>query len=162
MTIPNAPAPHVLRSVPAAEGGALPDPQVHPELYDDVLVKRFIAWAIDSVLVWGLWLVLSVLSLGILIWLLPFFAVLDFVYRASTLSRRSATWGMRLAGIELRDRRGERLDGGQAFAHTCGYMASMVMFFPVQVASLAAMAVTERRQSLTDMVLGTAVLNRQV
>ena len=139
----------------------LPDPQAQPEFYDDVMLKRFLAWVVDSALVWGLWLVLSVLTLGILIWLLPFFAVLDFVYRTATLSRRSATWGMRLVGIELRDRRGEPLDGGQALAHTAGYMFSMVTFFPVQVASIVTMAATERRQSLTDMVLGTAALNRR-
>ena len=144
-----------------AHDTALPDPQAHPEFYDDVMVKRFLAWLVDSALVWGLWIVLSVLTLGVLIWLLPFFAVLDFVYRAATLSRRSATWGMRLAGIELRDRRGEPLDGGQAFAHTAGYMFSMVMFFPVQIASIVVMAISDRRQSLTDLVLGTAVLNRR-
>ena len=144
-----------------AHESALPDPQSHPEFYDDVMVKRFVAWLVDSVLVWGLWVVLSVLTLGLLIWLLPFFAVLDFVYRASTLSRRSATWGMRLAGIELRDRRGEPLDGGQAFAHTAGYMFSMVMFFPVQIASIVMMAISDRRQSLTDMMLGTAAINRR-
>ena len=148
-------------ALPAVPGTALPDPQTQPEFYDDLLLKRFVAWLIDSMLVWGLWVVLSILTLGILIWLLPFFAVLDFVYRIATLSRRSATWGMRVVGIELRDRRGEPLDGGQAFAHTAGYMFSMVMFFPVQIASIVMMAVSERRQSLTDLVLGTAALNRR-
>ena len=144
-----------------ARAASLPDPDLHPQFYDDVMVKRLIAWVIDSVLVWGLWVVLSILSLGILVALLPFFAVLDFVYRTATLSRRSATWGMRVAGIEVRDRLGEPLDGGQALAHTAGYMTSMLLFFPVQVASIVLMAVSERGQSLTDFVLGTAVVNRR-
>lgn len=137
----------------------LPDPDAAPEFYEDTPTKRAIAWAIDAVLVFGLWVVLTVLSLGLLVWLLPFFAVLDFVYRAVTISRRSATWGMRAMSIELRDRRGEPLDAGQAILHTAGYMFSIVTF-PVQVVSMVMMLATARRQGLTDHVLGTAAVNR--
>ena len=136
----------------------LPSPEAAPELYRDVPSKRLVAWLIDTVLVWGLWVLLTVLTLGFLVWLLPFFAVIDFFYRTMGLANRSATVGMRVAGIEIRDRRGERLDFGQAFLHTAGYMFSMVTF-PVQLVSILFMAGTERRQGLTDMVLGTAALN---
>ena len=145
--------------IPSTAPGALPDPDAAPEFYDDTPMKRAVAWALDSVLVWGLWLVLTVLTLGIGVFLLPFFAVIDFVYRWTTISRRSATWGMRMAGIELRDRRGEPLDSGQAFVHTAGYVASMVLFVP-QIASAAMMLATPRRQGLSDHVLGTAAVNR--
>ena len=137
----------------------LPDPEAQPEFYDDTPTKRALAWAIDTVLVFGLWIVLTVLTLGFAVWLLPFFAVLDFVYRTVTISRRSATWGMRAMSIELRDRRGEPLDFGQAALHTAGYMASIVTF-PVQVVSAAMMLATARRQGLTDHVMGTAAVNR--
>ena len=137
----------------------LPDPEAQPEFYEDVPTKRAVAWAIDTALVFGLWMVLTILSAGILIWLLPFFAVVDFVYRTVTLSRRSATWGMRAMSIELRDRRGETLDLGQAFLHSSGYMVS-VLTFPVQVISMVMMLATARRQGLTDHVMGTAAVNR--
>ena len=137
----------------------LPDPDAQPEFYDDTPTKRAIAWAIDTALVFGLWLVLTVLSAGLLVWLLPFFAVVDFLYRTTTISRRSATWGMRAMSIELRDRRGEPLDFGQAVLHTAGYMASIVTL-PVQIVSGAMMLATPRRQGLTDHVMGTAAVNR--
>ena len=137
----------------------LPDPEAQPEFYEDTPTKRAVAWLIDTALVWGLWLVLTVLTLGVAVWLLPFFAVLDFVYRVATISRRSATWGMRAMSLELRDRRGETLDFGQAFLHTSGYMFSAVTF-PVQLVSILMMLATSRRQGLTDHVMGTAAVNR--
>ncbi len=137
----------------------LPDPDAQPEFYDDTPTKRAIAWAIDTALVWGLWAVLTVLTLGLAVLLLPLFAVIDAVYRTVTISRRSATWGMRAMSIELRDRRGEPLDFGQAALHTAGYMVSMVTF-PVQLVSAAMMLATPRRQGLTDHVMGTAAVNR--
>ncbi|MGR3541889.1 MAG: RDD family protein [Hasllibacter sp.] len=143
---------------PTPHLNGLPDPQTAPELYRDVPSKRLVAWLVDTVIVWGLWVLLTIFSLGLLVWLLPLFAVADFFYRTIGLTNRSATIGMRVAGIEIRDRRGERLDFGQAFLHTTGYMFSVVTF-PVQLVSILFMAGTERRQGLTDMVLGTAALN---
>lgn len=137
----------------------LPDPEAQPEFYEDTPVKRAIAWVIDTALVWGLWVVLTILTLGVAVWLLPLFALVDFLYRAVTIGRGSATWGMRAMSIELRDRRGEPLDFGQAVLHTSGYMVSMVTL-PVQIASAAMMLATARRQGLTDYVMGTAAVNR--
>ena len=148
-----------MRAMTTEPLSGLPDPDTQPEFYDDTPTKRVVAWLIDTALVFGLWIVLTVVTLGIAVWLLPFFAVVDFFYRMVTIARGSATWGMRVMSIELRDRRGEPLDGGQAFLHTAGYMASIVTF-PVQLVSMAMMVMTPRRQGLTDYVMGTAAVNR--
>ena len=97
----------------------LPDPVTKPDFYDGILFKRAAAWVIDVVLI---------VLLGLLV--LPFTAftgvfffpvlilVVGFVYRWFTLSGNSATWGMRMMGMELRDRDGLRLQSGTALAHT--------------------------------------------
>ncbi|MFP4405096.1 RDD family protein, partial [Rhodosalinus sp.] len=86
--------------------------------------------------------------------------VVGLIYRTLTIAGGSATWGMRLMSIELRDRRGERLDFGQALMHTLGYSVSLA--FPLlQAISIVLMLTGERRQGLTDLVLGTVMLNRR-
>ena len=67
---------------------------------------------------------------------------------------------MRLMAIELRDASGARLDLGLAFLHTIGYTVSWAVA-PLQLISVILMAATPRGQGLTDMVLGTAALNRR-
>ena len=95
----------------AAAGADLYDPTLHPDLYDEILPRRLVAFAIDAfiVLVAMIPVALAVVVLGILTlglgWLLfPFvFAVVGLGYLALTLgSEESATVGMRLAGIEMR------------------------------------------------------------
>ena len=88
------------------------------------------------------------------------FLVISFLYRWSTLASGSATWGMRLLAIELRDGNGDRLDGGTAFLHTLGYSVSIA--FPLlQVVSVGLMLTGSRAQGLTDNVLGTVAINRR-
>jgi uncharacterized RDD family membrane protein YckC len=66
---------------------------------------------------------------------------------------------MRLMAVTLRDRDGGRLDAATAFAHVLGYTVSMALF-PLQLVSIALMIALGRGQGLTDLVLGTAVINR--
>ncbi|MGR3497211.1 RDD family protein [Citreimonas sp.] len=140
---------------------ALPDPAVQPEFYDGVAVKRGIAWAIDVVVVALMVVPAVVLTAFIGLFFLPFlYAAISFVYRVLSISGGSATWGMRLMAIELRDTAGRRLDFGQAFLHTVGYTVSLA-FAPLQVISVILMLATERGQGLTDHVMGTAALNRR-
>ena len=139
----------------------LPDPVTQPAFYADTPVKRGLAWAIDMVVIVALTLLAVVFTAFIgLFFFLGLMLVIGFVYRVLTITGGSATWGMRLMSIEFRDSRGERLDFGQAFLHTLGYSVSMS--FPlIQIVSIVLMFVTERRQGLTDMALGTVVLNRR-
>jgi len=85
--------------------------------------------------------------------------VIGFFYRWFTIANRSATWGMRMMSIELRDAAGHRLDSGTAFWHTAGYTFSVVTA-PLQLVSIVMMALTARGQGLSDTVLGTVMLNR--
>ena len=139
----------------------LPDPDRQPQFYDGVAIKRLIAWIADTILILliSCVVVLFTAFVGLLIWPILYLTI-GFVYRWVTISGNSATWGMSLAGVEIRDNRGERLDASGAFLHTLGYTVSMA--FPVlQVISVALMLMTPRGQGLTDHVMGTVALNRR-
>ncbi|MCK8463690.1 RDD family protein [Aliiroseovarius sp. S1339] len=138
----------------------LPDPETQAEFYQDVVFKRLLAWLIDVVLIFALCVLVSLLTFGIgfFLWGLIYLAV-SFVYRVTTLTSQSATLGMRLAAIELRNHRGERFDRSTAALHTLGYFVSMSTFV-LQVISIVMMFTTPRGQGLVDMVLGTAAVNR--
>ncbi|CRL16155.1 RDD family protein [Phaeobacter italicus] len=140
---------------------ALPDPDYQAEFYQSVASKRLLAWVVDSVFIFILASLAVVLTAftGLFIWPL-LYLVIGFVYRVATISNGSATWGMRFAGIELRDQRGRRLDGSLALLHTAGYSISVAI--PVlQVISVLMMLTSSRGQGLTDALLGTVMLNRR-
>ena len=140
---------------------ALPCPAASPEHYDGVVAKRALAWVVDAALIAAMTLVAVLLTLGVGLIFLPAVAlVVGGLYRVATLSGGSATWGMRLMGIELRGPDGHRLSGGQSVLHVAGYYASVTFALLPAVASAVAMLATERRQGLTDLVLGTAAINR--
>jgi len=141
--------------------GGLPDPYLYPEFYRDVPSKRFFAWVADIIVIALLTALLTVFSLFTALLILPFvFATLSFLYRWVTLASGSATLGMRLAGIEVRAPDGGRLSPLEGFLHTAGYFVSVAVF-PLQLVSIALMLITARGQGLTDLVLGTAALNRR-
>lgn len=140
---------------------ALPCPHAQPEFYDGVVFKRGMAWIIDVAIIAALTVCASLLTIGIGFFFFPLlFLVIGGVYRISTLAARSATLGMRMMGIELRDFHGQRFDGSQAALHVLGYYASVMFAILPALASVVAMLVTERKQGLTDLVLGTAAINR--
>lgn len=138
----------------------LPDPVSQAEFYRDVPMKRLIAWVVDTILVALLTAVIVPFTAFVALFFLPFFfLVLGFLYRWVTLSTRSATWGMRLTAIEFRRADGLPLDPASAFLHTLGYTVSMAMVLP-QILSVGLMATSARGQGLSDLVLGTAAINR--
>ena len=140
----------------------LPDPEYLAELYEDVPSKRLFAWIVDVALIAIIVGVLTLFSFLTALFFLPFlFAVVSFLYRWGTLATRSATPGMRLMSIELRDTQGDFLNGATAFLHTLGYFLS-VAIFPLQLVSIAMMLMTRRKQGLSDLALGTVALNKQV
>jgi len=142
-------------------GWHLPDPQFQPEFYADVPLKRLIAFLVDTLLILALTALVAVLSLGLgLIMIVPLSWLLNFAYRWVTITRDSATPGMRLVALELRDHRGRPLDQVLAFQHTMGFMISITLF-PLQVISIALMLTDARKQGLTDKLLGTVALNRR-
>ncbi|MXQ06968.1 RDD family protein [Alphaproteobacteria bacterium GH1-50] len=143
------------------DAGGLPDPVTEAEFYADVPTKRLIAWFVDIVLISLLTALVTILSLFTALFILPVvYGVISFVYRWVSLTRRSATPGMRLVALEMRRADGDRFDGPTALMHTAGYFVSVAVF-PLQLISIVLMLMSERRQGLTDMVLGTAALNRE-
>jgi uncharacterized RDD family membrane protein YckC len=139
-----------------------PDPFDQPEFYSGIPTKRFMAWVVDALLV----LIASVLILPFTAFTALFFfpllmLMVGFTYRVATLASGSATWGMRLFGMELRTARDEPLDLASAFLHTSGYTVSVAMM-PLQVISIILICATSRHQSLSDVILGTVPLNRRV
>ena len=139
----------------------LADPLTQPQFYRDVAAKRFAAWVIDTIIIALISLLIVPFTAFIaLFFFLALMAVAGFVYRVITLATGSATWGMRLMAIEIRDGSGARLDPGQALLHTVGYTLSWAVT-PLQLISMVLMATSNRGQGLTDLVMGTAALNRK-
>ncbi len=139
---------------------ALPDPDRHAAFYDGVVPKRAMAWVVDTIFVTLIVAVVTLFTAFTALFFLPLlWLTVGFVYRWVTLSGRSATWGMRLLGIEFLDRTGMRFDAGTAFAHTLGYTLSMAFVLP-QVISVGLMCLSQRGQGLSDMLLGSVAINR--
>ena len=139
----------------------LPDPMTQPHFYRDVASKRLFAWVIDTVLIAVISLIIVPFTAFVAIFfILGLMAVVGFAYRVITLATGSATWGMRLMAMEIRDASGVRLDLGQAFLHTLGYTVSWAVA-PLQLISIVLMATSSRGQGLTDIVMGSAAMNRK-
>jgi uncharacterized RDD family membrane protein YckC len=139
----------------------LPDPDSDAAFYADVPLKRGVAWVIDAAVVLALTLLALPLTLFTALFFLPvLWLALSFAYRTVTLTRGSATWGMRFMGIELRTFRGERLALPEAALHTLIYSVCMAFVLP-QIASIVLMLTTPRGQGIADLALGTAALNRR-
>ena len=144
-----------------APANGLPDPLRQAEFYDSVPTKRLIAWFLDGLIILGLTLLTLPFTLFLgLLFLMPLYAVIGFAYRVVTLSTGSATLGMRLVAIQMRQQSGHRFDLGTAFLHTLGFYVSFAIPL-IQVASIVLMLTSARGQGLTDHVLGTTALNRR-
>lgn len=138
----------------------LPDPHTRPEFYSGTAPKRLMAWVVDALTVFTVSFVISVLTLGIgFFFFIAIASVVSFFYRWTTLSSGSATWGMRLMAIEIREADGGTLQSSTALLHTVGYLLSC-WTAPIQLISIALMGFSGRGQGVSDMVLGTAAVNR--
>lgn len=139
----------------------LPDPSRQPEFYASVPSKRFFAWIVDLVVILLLVLLALPFTAFLGVFFLPLmYLVFGFAYRVVTLANGSATLGMRLMSIEMRQNDGQRFDLATAFWHTFGYTVS-ISFILVQVVSVVLMLTTARGQGLSDHLLGTTALNRR-
>ncbi|KAA9008736.1 RDD family protein [Histidinibacterium aquaticum] len=138
----------------------LPDPIRRPDFYAGVTGKRFAAWLVDMVLIGIVCVLLLPFTAFTGIFFFPLMMLfVGFLYRWGTIAAGSGTWGMRLMGMELREADGHRLSNATAFAHTLGYTISIA--FPIlQAISIVLMLISDRKQGLTDHILGTALLNR--
>jgi uncharacterized RDD family membrane protein YckC len=144
------------------------DPAVTPELFEGVLARRVIAFFIDliiltlPVLFATLFiLIFGVVTLGLgwlLFWLLWPAAVLWAVlYYGFTLgSPRSATLGMRAAGVELRTWYGAPGYFVLGAMHGIAFWVLVSMLTPL---ILLICFFNARRRLLHDILLGTIVIN---
>ncbi|MGI3184890.1 RDD family protein [Nioella aestuarii] len=138
----------------------LPDPDRQAIFYEGIPAKRLFAWVVDVGLIFLAMLLLGVLTLSLAWFLWPlFWLATSFLYRSISIASGSATLGMRLMNIELRNAQGERLNGTEAMMHTGGYLLCASFFLP-QVLSIGMIALSQRHQSLPDAFLGTAAINR--
>lgn len=141
-------------------GGGLPDPDNDAQFYAGVPAKRLVAFIIDVVLVWGIAILVSLLTLGVGFLILGFLiAVIDLIYRTMTMGSQSATLGMRLMGIELRTFNGDRFNTGHAFIHTLLFYA-MLAFVVVQLVSVIMMGGSRYGRGLHDFIVGSTMINR--
>lgn len=143
-----------------SETWGLPDPVAQPGFYDAVPTKRLLAFVVDMIII----LVLSVLVIPLTAFIGLFFfpfivAVVGFAYRVITIANASATIGMRVMGIEFRTSKGEKFDTGMALFHT-GLFTAWSLSFVLQIVSVVLMLTTARKQSLSDMILGSAAINK--
>lgn len=146
---------------------SVPDPVHDSQFYDGVPMRRLVAFCIDLAVILLLWCVVLVVGLIVSILTLGLgtpiaaavFAATGFLYRWVMLSERSATVGMLMTGIEVRDARGSRLNPVIAFLHVAGFYVS-VFITPLLVIGWFLMASTPYRRLLHDLVLGTVVINR--
>jgi uncharacterized RDD family membrane protein YckC len=139
---------------------ALPDPEFDHAFYDGVPAKRLFAWLVDVVLVTAMTFLLGLLTLSVLWWVWPLtFIAVNFAYRAGSIATWSATPGMQLMNLELRNAMGARFSGGEALVHTLAYMVA-TGFVVLQIISVVMIAMGPRHQGLHDMLIGSAAINK--
>ncbi len=138
----------------------LPDPAIDRQFYQGVPFKRLIAWFIDFIIIILIAAALVLVSFGAGAFIFPmllFFT--NIAYRIFTLSRNSATLGMIVTGVEIRNRFGNKLNLTEAAWHTGLYTGLSLLFFTL-VISMVMMLVNARGQGLHDYFLGTTAINR--
>ncbi len=144
----------------------LPDPERDPQFYEGVPTRRVVAWVLDLIviLVAGVpvALMFGIATFGIGLALFPFvIAAVGFLYRSATIASGSATWGMRIMGIELRRHDGSRFDATTAVLHTLIYSLAL---WTVVLQALSCLTILFSRygQGLNDIILRTTAINRPI
>jgi len=138
----------------------LPDPDLDSQFYDKVPTRRLVAWVFDGIITFGITFVISVMTLGLAFFIFPFvWLLVGLIYRTITIASKSSTWGMRMVGIEFRDKNGQKFDTGLALVHTLIFTVA-TGFFIAQIVSIVLMLTSRYGQSLQDMILGTTAINR--
>jgi uncharacterized RDD family membrane protein YckC len=138
----------------------LPDPQIDQQFYTGVPFKRLIAWLIDFVIIILISMALVMATFGVGAFAFPLLMLASNIgYRIYTLQRNSATLGMHLAGIEIRNGQGNKLTLEEAAWHTGIYTIIAISFFAL-IISMVMMLVNERGQGIHDYFVGTTAINR--
>lgn len=138
----------------------VPDPYRQSAFYEWVAFKRLCAWIFDVALITVVTAGVGLLTLGLgwIFWPV-FYVTISFIYRWFTIARGSATWGMALVSLELRNRMGAPLTPLEAALHTLGFFLATAFVLP-QVISALMIFLGAKRQGLHDLALGTVAINR--
>ena len=141
-----------------------PDPDIRPELYAQVPLRRVVAYVIDVVLIAGLvalaWfagVLLGIASFGLLFPLIgPVLVTIPLAYHTWFIGGpHSATPGMRLLGVEVRTWDGRRPGFIQAAVQTAVfYLTAVGTSWLVLLVALF----NRRRRCLHDFICGTVVI----
>ena len=143
----------------AADTG-LPDPEMDNQFYDKVPSRRLVAWVFDGIITFGVTFLIGVFTVGLGFFIFPFvWLVVGLIYRTITIASKSSTWGMRMVGIEFRDKDGQKFSTNMALAHTLIFTVG-TGFFLVQIVSIVLILTSRYGQSVQDMILGTTAINR--
>lgn len=145
----------------------IPDPDRDRQFYEGVPMRRLFAFAIDTVVILLLWVVVVILGFIFTFLTAGLAGPVAFLmitgtglfYRWLMLAQRSATLGMILTGIEVRDATGEKVSPGLGLLHTLGYLVTLY-FFPLMIIGWILMATSPHRRLLHDLICGTVVINR--
>ncbi len=144
----------------------LPNPQTAPELFEDILKRRVVAYFIDlmvltfiGTMVLLVGVVAGFLTLGLswigLVIAMPLSIV---IYYAVTLgSEKRSTVGMGMMDLVLTPVRGGPLDGWRAFAHPLVFWLTVWILAPI---SMVFALFTPRRQMIHDYIMGTLMVRR--
>lgn len=142
--------------------GAPPDPLDRPEYYEGLLWRRSLAFCVDAALmiaaVLALWMV-NLLTFFIFTALILFFwaAPLFVAYDTATVgSNGSATFGMRLLGLQVRTWDGQKPGYLQALISSCLFWF-LVPFTGGLILIVAPFS--DRRRHVHDMLSGTVIIN---
>lgn len=139
---------------------ALPDPATAPAFYEGVTAKRALAWVVDTIVIAIIAAVVASLPLFLLWLVFPLvFLGVSLVYRIGSIQAISATPGMALFNIELRNHEGHKLNGKEAALHTIVFLIASAAFLP-QLASAILMLTNGRGQGLHDMLAGIVAINK--
>ena len=145
-----------------AWSGEPPEPFASPEYYRGILVRRMLAYWVDLlciglliVLAWIVFWMLAIASLGLLSPLLLILGLIPVLYHTLTIGGpSSATPGMRLTGVEVRNWTGERPSYLQALVQTILFYVTV---YPTWSLVLLIALFDRRRRTLHDMLAGTLV-----
>ena len=144
--------------------GEPPDPLRNPEIYSGILWRRTMAYMADLFilffiigLAWVVFIIAGVLTFGLfnpLLW--GFFLLIPLLYHSILIGgARSATFGMRMFDVEVRDWSGTRPDFLQAAVVTVLFYISVgATTWLILLVSLF----TNRNRALHDMIANVIVV----
>jgi uncharacterized RDD family membrane protein YckC len=149
------------------EGPTVIEPLSDPLLFDGIRTRRVLGYLVDlvlvgllSVAVWFALVFAGVVTLGLLMPLLPLgVALVPLVYHTLQVAGpRSATIGMRLFGVEVRNWTGTRPDLLQAFLMTALFLTTIALTGSL---ILLISLFNSRGRTLHDYLSGTVVVRSE-